>query len=219
MSETARQNRWKDRKSGQLLLVAVCAIAFEACAANHPERTWPPELDLTCEHPVILDRIAAAYVSLSDSKGGPYIVNPPYATDVSGARKESLNLTTATDKAGGLNKMIDGLSELPSEGDALTASIGGSVGFGLALPAEPFYLLYEWYKGPVDLAKLRVEFGTFCHTYSQEGGELGCPRRAESDETVKGYVFLPAGKYNELYVEVDDPNLITRSMTAKCSIE
>jgi hypothetical protein len=218
MKGTRCRCRQKGWKAAQRLLVA-CAITLAACATNHPEWTWPPEIELTCEHPVIVGQLAATYITMRDDKGGPYIANPPYAIDTQGVRRDSLSLTSAAEKAGGVKGMIDGLSELPSESEALTASVGNSVGFDLALPAEPFYLLYEWYEGPVVLAKSRVEWGAFCHSYGREGGNLGCPRRAESNEVLKGYVYLPAAAYDQLFVEVNDPNLVTRSMTAKCSIK
>jgi hypothetical protein len=201
-------------------VMAFCSIVIGGCAANHPERTWPPELDISCEQPEAVGRTTAIYASLSNSRGGPYIVNPPYAIDASGARVDSLDVGTAIGRAGGADKLVHGLSELPSAAAGagtvsadVTALETGSM--GMLTPAVPFYI---WRKSSGDLARPRIELGTFGHSYHRKGGALGCPCEAASDEKLNGYVFLPAGKYNTLYVEVDDPNLVARSVTAKCTI-
>jgi hypothetical protein len=187
--------------------------AFIGCATSHPEKTWPPELDISCEHPVVIGMTTAVYGSLSNSKGGPYIVNPPYATDISGARTESWPLDTAAHQAGGEDALLHGLDEMPSETAALSAATADTV--VTAAPAIPFFLWHEYFGG---LSDLRLALGSFGHVYSRQGGTVGCPCNAESNETVKGYVFLPARHYTALNVEVDDPNLVGRSVTAKCAI-
>ncbi|MGH7838465.1 MAG: hypothetical protein ACREQC_11675 [Candidatus Binataceae bacterium] len=210
----------RDLRAGWFLLTAIFAITLAACAASHPEQTWPPRLEFSCEHPEVIGETAAVYASLSNSRGGPYIVNSPYATDGTGARTASWGVATAARRAGGRDKLLNGLSELPSEAAAstavtadATAIAGGSL--GVLAPAVPFMVYHE---APGGFANLRVELGTFCHSYLHDGGKLGCPRRAESDESVKGYVFIPAGRYDQLHVEVDDPNSITRRVNATCSI-
>lgn len=195
-------------------MVIACLIVLCGCAEWHPEKTWPPELNISCEHPVEIGKTAAVYASISNSKGGPYIVNPPYATDLSGVRIDSWPLDKAVTQAGGEDKLIHGLDEMPSEVAALSASSVDTV--VTAAPAIPFFLWHE-YLGH-GLSDLHAALGTFGHEYSRHGGEVGCPCNAESNETVKGYVFLPARQYTTLNIEVDDPNLVARSVTAKCAI-
>ncbi|HLW71600.1 MAG TPA: hypothetical protein VKS22_13385 [Candidatus Binataceae bacterium] len=219
MSKPAWRNGRKLAQFCRRAMAAICLLTL-GCAANHPEQTWPPRLELTCEHPEIIGETAAVYASMSNLKGGPYIVNSPYAIDASGARIEGWDVDTAVRRAGGREKLLDGLSEMPSQADAsaavtanVTAVAGGSL--GALLPAVPFVV----YRGARDdFTDLRIELGTFCHAYARDGGKLGCPLQAESDETIKGYAFLPAAKYDQLRVDVNDPNSVARTVTATCSI-
>jgi hypothetical protein len=209
------------RNSYSTLVTVFCVAILCGCAESHPELTWPPRLELTCEHPEIVGDTAAVYASLSNHKGGPYIVNSPYAIDASGARIEGWDIETAVRRAGGRKKLLDSLSEMPSQADAsaavtanVTAVAGGSL--GALAPAVPFVV----YSGARDnFADLRIELGTFCHDYTRKSGALGCPQLAESNATVKGYAFLPAGKYDQLRVEVNDPNSVARTAIATCSIK
>jgi hypothetical protein len=209
------------RNSYLSLVTVFCLTILCGCAESHPENTWPPLLELICQHPEIVGETAAVYASLSNFKGGPYIVNSPYAIDGSGIRIEGWDIETAVRRAGGRKKLLDNLSEMPSQADAsaavtanVTAVAGGSL--GALVPAVPFVV----YSGARDhFADLRIELGTFCHNYTRKSGELGCPQLAESNVTVKGYLFLPAGKYDQVHVEVNDPNSVARTAIATCSIK